>query len=225
MCGRVVAARPAHELADFFAADNAVVAPPARSYNVAPTDEVYVVAAVGRGRRLGTMRWGLVPSWSAGPRTGPRPVNARVETLLRKPLFADALAHRRCLVAVDGFYEWRQLPDGTKQPFFVSSGDGGEPLALAGLWDRWRGGDGSTLVTCVIVTTAANEAVRLLHDRMPAILPAPSWDEWLDPEGGDPHLLLRLLAPARDGLLTVRPASRLVNNVANDGPDLLVAAH
>lgn len=222
MCGRVVAARPPHELADFFAAQNAVVEPPARRYNVAPTDEVFAVAATGGGRRLGTMRWGLVPAWSAGPGSGPRPINARVETLLDKPLFADALARRRCLVAVDGFYEWERRPDGSKQPYFIAPADGA-PLALAGLWERWRGPDGSSLVTCAIVTTPANDTVRPLHDRMPAVLTPAEWDEWLDREDTDPAPVLGLLRPAPAGSLSVRPASPRVNSVANDSPDLLPA--
>lgn len=223
MCGRVVSARPPHELAAFFDADNAVTVAPARSYNVAPTDEVYAVAGTGAGRRLGTMRWGLVPSWSPGPGSGPRPVNARAETLLGKPMFDEAFARRRCLVPLDGFYEWRRLPDGAKQPYFIAPAHGDEPLALAGLWDRWRGGDGAALVTCAIVTTEANDTVRPLHDRMPAILPRSAWDEWLDRDAGEPGRLLRLLVPAPEGLLAVRPANRRVNSVANDGPDLLIA--
>lgn len=237
MCGRVVSARPPHELAAFFRAENCVTEPPTRRYNVAPTDEVYAVAASAAGRRLGTMHWGLVPSWSPDPGAGPRPINARAESILRRPLFADALSRRRCLVVVDGFYEWRREPGGSKQPYFISPADG-TPLALAGLWERWRGGHaqrqapsnpdesgpGQGLVTCAVVTVAANDTVRPLHDRMPAILGPSQWDDWLaNGDATDPYRLAALLAPAPAALLTVRPASRRVNSVANDSADLLSA--
>jgi putative SOS response-associated peptidase YedK len=191
-------------------------------YNVAPTAIVPAIAGTRAGRRLGTMSWGLVPSWADDPTTGPRPINARAETLADRPLFADALVRRRCVVPVDGFYEWRARPDGTKQPFFLSSPDA-SMLALAALWERWEARGGPPLVTCAIVTTAASETLRSLHNRMPAVLVGDAWSQWLDPDLHDRRSLQSLLQPARDGLLTVAPASPLVNSAANDGPELLPA--
>ncbi len=183
-----------------------------------PSVWVEMYQADRSGRRLGTMSWGLVPSWSEDPTSGPRPINARAETLLDKPMFAEPFRRRRCIVPVDGFYEWRQTEQG-KEPHFISATDG-NPLALAGLWDRWVGADGAPLVTCTIVTTEANDVVAPLHDRMPAIVQRNAWDAWLG-AGGDAKSLTDLLQPAPEALLEVHAVSRLVNSVVNDGPELL----
>ncbi|MDQ4132054.1 MAG: SOS response-associated peptidase [Actinomycetota bacterium] len=220
MCGRFVSARPASELADVFAAEP-IGEPLPFSYNVAPTAWVYTVAGARPGRRLGTMQWGLVPSWAASPSAGPRPINARMETLEEKPAFAEALARRRVIIPADGFFEWRTTADG-KQPYFISARSR-KPLALAGLWDRWTAPDGADLLTCAIVTTPANDLVAPLHDRMPALLPVDTWAAWLDPARTTPGAVLDLLRPAPAGVLEARAVSRLVNSVANDGPDLLAA--
>jgi len=210
---------------DWLQVDEVVAPELAPSWNVAPGRELYVVAGTRAGtRRLGVMRWGLVPSWSADPSSGPRPINARAESLLDRPAFADAVAHRRCLVPVDGFYEWRRLPSGARQPWFVDP-DGGGPLVLAGLWDRWVSSAGEALVTVAIVTVAANDDVGRLHDRMPAVLSDPgAWDLWLDPTVVDPGQVTPLLQPAPTGYLRLRPVDARVNNVANDDPGLLAEA-
>lgn len=219
VCGRIVVARPRDYYADWLGAQPVIddVTP---TWNGAPGMRVLAVAATSSGRRLGSMTWGLVPSWSSDPAAGPRPINARVESLLDRAVFAEALARRRCIVPVDGFYEW-QAGGAPKQPFFVASPDG-SPLALAGLWDRWVGGDGQALVTCAVVTAAASADVAPLHDRMPVSLHRDAWDRWLDPANTDVAGLLGLLgAPAVK--LVARPASPLVNSTKNDGPDLLVS--
>ena len=170
MCGRVVSSSSVTQLVDWLRVDEVVAPELPASWNVAPGRDLYVVAGTRAGtRRLGVMRWGLVPSWSTDPSSGPRPINARAESLLERPAFADLVAHRRCLVPVDGFYEWRRLPTG-RQPWFLAP-DGGGPLVLAGLWDRWVARSTATrLVTVTIVTVAANDDVGRLHDRMPAVL-------------------------------------------------------
>ena len=209
------------QLVDWLRIDEVVAPELPPSWNVAPSRELYVVADTrSRTRRLGVMRWGLVPAWSTDPSSGPRPINARAESLLERPAFSDAVAHRRCLVPVDGFYEWRRLPGGGRQPWFVNT-DGG-PLVLAGLWERWISADGEPLVTMAIVTVAANDDMARLHSRMPAVLAQPEdWDRWLDPATVDPDRVIPLLVPADAGFLRLRPVDPRVNNVANDGPDLL----
>ncbi len=183
MCGRVVATSERDELVDLFDVD-AVVGPPlAPAYNAAPDATLYAVAETSRGRRLGSMRWGFVPSWSASPRRGRRPINARVETLLDIRMFSDSLDHRTCLIPVDGFYEWRDSPEG-KQPFLLQAPDG-SALVLAGLWSRWSGNGFEPVTTFAIVTCPANADVAPLHDRMPVLLPSHGWDAWLDPSGSD----------------------------------------
>jgi putative SOS response-associated peptidase YedK len=222
MCGRVVAARPREVLASMFGVDEVVTPDLGLRWNVGPTTMLYAVAGTAGGaRRLGALRWGLVPSWATDPAAGPRPINARVESLLDRPHFAGALATRRCLVPVDGFYEWR-TEAGRRRPHLLASPDG-SPLAIAAVWDRWAGdGHGvEPVVSCALVTTPAGPDVAPLHDRMPAIVAADDWDEWLDHANADEHALLELLRPLPAGSLRVRPASLEVNSTANDGPHLL----
>ncbi len=216
MCGRVVAASPREVLAARLAVDEVVGDELPARWNVAPSTPLYAVAGARRGRRLGPLWWGLVPSWATEPRGV---ANARIESLLDKPTFEGALAGRRCLVPVDGFYEWEAAPDG-KQPWFLELMDKG-PMAIAAVWDRWIGDGAEPYVGCALITTPANEEVGRLHDRMPAILGPEHWDEWLDPANHDVDRLLRLLRPVPPGRLSTRPVSRRVNRVGNDGAELL----
>jgi putative SOS response-associated peptidase YedK len=215
MCGRVVAASPRDVLAARLDAGEVVGDELPARWNVAPGSQVYAVAGTRQGRRMGPIWWGLVPSWASDPSAGPRPANARVESLLDRPTFEGALARRRCLVPVDGFYEWAG-----RQPWFLTAVDG-EPMAIAAVWDRWTGEGSEPHVSCALVTTPANDEVGPLHDRMPAILGPADWDEWLDPANHDVERLHGLLRPAPPGRLSSRPVSRLVNRVANEGPELL----
>ena len=206
---------PADRVAAYFDVDEVVVPedrPP--RWNVAPTDAVLGVARVGAVRRLGELRWGLVPHWAEGPSVGARMINARAETLLEKPAFRRPLASRRCLVPADGFYEWC---DG--QAWHVRPRDGGL-LAFAGLWASWRG-DGVRLVSCTIVTTSANAVLAPIHDRMPVVLPRSAWAEWLDPANDDVADLVSLLVPAADELLERYPVGPAVGNVRNDDASLV----
>ena len=217
MCGRIVVTRPVDVLAGFFGVAQVVAADRLPSWNVAPGAEILAVAGTSSGRRLGTMRWGLVPSWSTDPDGGPRPINARVEGLLDRPTFAEPLARRRCLVVVDGFYEWRRPAGGPKQPYVLDRADGSEePFALAGLWGRHDGE-----VTCAVVTGPADEELAWLHDRMPVRLDRDQWDAWLDPANHDVDGPLALLGAPSTVRLRARPVSYLVNSARNDGPELV----
>ncbi len=216
MCGRVVAASPRDVLAARMAVDEVVGDELPARWNMAPGSQVYAVAGTRQGRRLGPLWWGLVPSWATEPRGV---ANARMESLLDKPTFQGALAGRRCLVPVDGFYEWETAPDG-RQPWLLELTDE-RPMALAAVWDRWFRDGSEPYVSCAVITTPASDEVRPLHDRMPAI-PAPEdWEEWLDPDNRDVERLQRLLCPAPPGRLAARPVSRRVNRVGNEGPELL----
>ncbi|MEO5919188.1 MAG: SOS response-associated peptidase, partial [Candidatus Limnocylindrales bacterium] len=165
-------------------------------------------------------RWGLIPHWADSTRIGNRMFNARAETLATSPVFRDAFRKRRCLVPVDSFYEWRR-EGSIRQPFRIVGVAGG-PLALAGLWAGWRDPDTEGVRrTFTIVTTAPNELMRAIYDRMPVILPPEAWDRWLDPGLPDPGELQGLLVPAPDAALEAYPVSRAVNNVRNDGPMLI----
>ncbi|MDP8954620.1 MAG: SOS response-associated peptidase [Actinomycetota bacterium] len=229
MCGRYTATTAIAELARFFAADRVVADELGPRYNVAPTDDVYAVAVGGGQTRLGMARWGLVPGWADSPAMGSRLINARAETLLDKAAFRPAFTRRRCLVPADGFYEWQVVAaGGPKQPWYIPSRDG-SPLAFAGLWESWRpageaaadGGRAERIVSCTIVTTAANDTLAPIHSRMPAILAPEVWASWLDPANDDVEVLQRLLVPAPERSLAPRMVSPLVNAVANDGPALI----
>src|SRR5690606_15346293 len=119
------------------------------------------------------MRWGLLPSWAKDQTIAARLINARAETAAEKPSFRSAMKARRCLVPVDGFYEWEKVGDG-KQPYFIRAANDA-PLALAGLWEHWTSADGESIQTFTILTTEANDLIRPIHERMPAILPPEVW--------------------------------------------------
>ncbi len=194
------------------------------SYNVAPTDNVFAVVSRQGARRLGTLSWGLIPSWSKDASPSRRMVNLRAETVTEKQGFRRLLERRRCVIPADGFYEWKKVGDGhPKQPFFITSRDR-RPLALAGLWAAWRepeDQDAERLRTCTIITTEPNGLVSPLHDRMPAILSDEGWEMWLDEDEVDVEVLSRLLKPCPSELLELWPVGREVNSVANNGPRLV----
>ncbi|GAA5059446.1 SOS response-associated peptidase [Streptomyces similanensis] len=244
MCGRYVSTRSPAELARHFnAAEWHAPQAPAPSWNVAPTDEVWAVLErapreedgeePGAVRReLRPLRWGLVPSWAKDAKIGARLINARVETVHEKPAFRRAFARHRCLLPADGFYEWqRTKAEGTgrayKQPYFVRPEDGGI-MALAGLYEYWRDpavarddDPAAWLTTCAVITTDATDAAGRVHPRMPLALTPDHYAGWLDPRRQDPGELRRLLSPPADGRLAVRPVSTAVNDVHNNGPELL----
>lgn len=240
MCGRfAVTIDPARLAAELHAVDETGPGHPGPNYNVAPTTDI--VAVVARHDRLGDpdeeptrrirlMRWGLLPNWVKAdadgrplipPKNNGRPlINARAETLTRSPAFRAAAEHKRCLVPMDGYYEWMANPDVAgrktpKTPFYLHRTDG-RPLLVAGLWSAWGAG---RMLTCAVVTTAAVGQCARVHDRMPLLLEEPDWDRWLDPDRPAPTELLA--APPEVGGLALRPVSTLVNKVANNGPELI----
>ena len=227
MCGRFTSTTPAEDLAAYFHVAETAVDERAPRWNVAPTDAVLAVVDRGGIRRMGEMRWGLVPFWAKDPSIGSRMINARAETVTTTSAYARPFERRRCIVPADGFYEWQTWPDRkAKQPFHIRRLDG-KPLAFAGLWDSWRptkGSDEGRLVSTVLITTSANDTLRPIHDRMPVLLPPSAWDVWLDPENHDIEALAGLLVPAPDDLLEAVPVSTAVGSVKNDGPELVEVA-
>jgi len=226
MCGRYVAATPPAQLADLFGVTDVRAGDLGARWNVAPTLEVYAVATGSDGeRRLGTLRWGLVPWFAKNATGGARMINARAETVAEKPAFRRCLERRRCLLPADGFYEW--LRTGKERlPHLFAAADG-SVLGFAGLWEAWRAKDDDAaepLRTCTIITTSANATMRPIHDRMPVVLPQGAWERWLDPDRRQAGDVLDLLVPAPDGLLVRRAVSTRVNNVRNEGAELLDSA-
>jgi putative SOS response-associated peptidase YedK len=193
-------------------------------WNIAPGDEVLAVTTDREGAPRGELlRWGLVPSWADSPALGLKLINARVETVAEKPAFRGAFERFRCLVPADGFYEWQQRPGLPKQPFHITRSDR-RPFAFAGLWSKWRerdaGRDAPALRTMSIITTAANEAIAPLHDRMPVILDPAAEAAWLDP-GTPPELLRELCAGLAAPATDLRPVGTAVNDARHDAPDCL----
>lgn len=231
MCGRFVSSSSPAQIAGHFDVD----AVPEQlldrgpNYNTAPTTGVLVVHEDGSARHLDSFRWGLVPSWAKDVKIGARMINARAETVADKPAFRSAFAKRRCIIPADGFYEWTTRPgEQKKQPYFIHRPDG-EPYAFAGLWERWQGSTGEAeegsgaepMRSCSIITTAANEPMQELHDRMPVILPRSAWKDWLDPDQHNTELLGQLLVPAPPGVISFHAVSTEVNSARNKGEHLV----
>ena len=212
MCGRFVSASPASVVATYFGAALDAGTGLEPSYNVAPTNDVYAVLVAESRRRLATLRWGLVPPWASDVKIGNRMINARSETVADSKAYGRAFRARRCIVAADGFYEWVPVPgERHKQPVYIHRSDG-EPLAFAGLWERWRPPEGDLVRSTTIITGPANDRIAEVHDRMPIVLPPSAWEQWLDPDFGDTAALRGLLVPAPSQLFTLHPVSREVNN-------------
>ncbi len=195
-------------------------------YNIAPTQPVAVVPNDGR-HVLDFFVWGLLPSWSKDPTMGSRLINARAETLAEKPSFRAAYRRRRCLVLADGFYEWRKEPgpggEVRKTPVYVRM-KSGEPFAFAGLWETWNSPQGDLVLSCAIITTAPNDLMAPIHNRMPVILPPDAYEEWLAPAEQEPSRLNRLLRPYPSEAMETYAVSTLVNSPANDVPECLLPA-
>ncbi len=229
MCGRYTLHTEKEALAarfDFDPDDLEALAP---RYNLAPTQNA-VTVRTDRGGRVGSfMRWGLVPSWAKALSGLPQMINARVEGVETKPSFRVPFRRQRCLIPADGFYEWQAPipPAKRKIPHLIGLASG-EVFAMAGLWSVWQPKgveDTDPLYSCAILTTAANDAVRGIHARMPVILPRMSESAWLDPElDGNVEALLALLAPIDAAELRAHPISTRVNSVRNDDPSLLALA-
>jgi len=220
MCGRFTLTADAEQLQQTF---QLASRPPelAPRYNIAPTQSVAVVLNRAGQRQLDAFRWGLIPPWAKDKAIGNRMINARGETAAEKASFKGPFRRQRCLVLADGFYEWQKTADG-KQPTYIHLPDR-QPFALAGLWERWQDRANDAVIhSCTILTTAPNELVALIHNRMPVILPPPAIDLWLDPTVQSPAELQPLLVPYPAGAMSAYPVSRLVNSPANEGPGCVV---
>jgi len=243
MCGRFVSASPPERIAAYFGADVDVESL-GENFNVAPTNDIYAVVAssdaTGKSGndpsappQLRAFQWGLLPMWAKDRKVGQKMVNARAETLAEKPAFKGVFKKHRCIIPMDGFYEWAPgAPDGPvtkagkpiKRPQFIHRADG-EPLAVAGLWSAWRdkseGPGAPWLHTASVITTSANATMEPVHNRMPALLPKAMWHLWLDPNNQNIEMLQKLLVPAPDDVLTMHEVSTDVNNVRNKGERLI----
>jgi putative SOS response-associated peptidase YedK len=188
-------------------------------FNIAPTDQHFIVTSEFERRKAQRARWGLVNRSARDNRRAGQCINAKAETLEQRPTFREAFLRRRCVVPADGFYEWTG-PKGKRQPLWIHPRAGGLML-FAGLYESWYPEKDRAEVTFTIVTCAANSMIAEIHDRMPVVLDERAAEDWMNPRERDPLSLKRLLEPAPAGLFAIRPASALVNSVKNEGPALL----
>jgi putative SOS response-associated peptidase YedK len=216
MCGRMAITLPQDAMAQLFAATPDNDLPQGPNYNVCPTMPIAVATSSAGHRRLRAMRWGLIPRWYKAPTDGPLLINARSETIAEKPAFREACRERRCLLAADGFYEWKRQAGQTPLPWFVSRADGA-PFVMAGIWQTWQGPEGEAIDSCAIVTCAANETMAPVHDRLPVILEANDWPLWLGEEGRGAATLMR---PAGTEILKMHRVGTEVNSNRATGPGL-----
>ena len=249
MCGRFAVTTDPALLAEKIHAINEISAATSESeaggpnYNVAPTTTIATVVSRHDEpedtptRRVRLMRWGLVPPWAksapdgAPENKGPLLINARADKVTTSPAFRSAAKGKRCLVPMDGYYEWKPNPDtpagkkARKTPFYLYRADG-EPLFMAGLWSVWRSGKpdkhAEPLLSCTIITTDAVGELAEIHDRMPLVVTERDWDRWLNPD--EPAAADLLAAPPDISGIEMREISTLVNNVRNNGPELIEPA-
>lgn len=217
MCGRFSITGDLDFYAHYFGVDDVMTDGLDKSWNVAPTDPVYVIAERDGKRQIGTMKWGLVPHWAKDDRS--IHINARSETVDTTPAFRDSFSRKRCLIPADGFYEW-EPPHQGRTPHWVYNADG-HPMAFAGIWasrldpetNQWER-------TCSILTMDARGPIASIHDRMPVSLVPDVWDAWLDRDLRDAEAIRSLLQPSDPDNVLEHVVSRKVNTVKNNGPDL-----
>lgn len=219
MCGRFTITVPYSELLIRYYIDEETNINYESTYNAAPMQYIPAVVRGSNGNRLGTLRWGLVPSWAKDDKIGSKLINARAETLTEKPSFNRLIASRRCIIPADGFYEWQQHGK-SKQPFRITM-KGESIFSFAGLYDIWTNQDEEKLSTCIIITTEPNSLMADIHNRMPVILRKEEESEWIDRDNTDVPALLKFLKPYDANEMRAYPVSTAVGNVRNNSPELI----
>jgi len=221
MCGRFSITGDLDFYAEYFGVDEIRTEPLAPSWNVAPTDDVYVIAEHDSTRHIGSMRWGLVPHWAKDKKS--IQINARAETVATTSMFRDSFSRKRCLIPSDGFYEWEPAEEG-RTPHWVYRADG-HPMVFAGIWasrldeetQQWER-------TCSILTTEAKGVISSIHHRMPVALDPDLWDSWLDREITDTETALGLIRTIDPDEIMEHAVSKRVNTVRNNDADLRAPA-
>lgn len=207
MCGRTKLETPPDDLREIFGLDD--VPDMHARYNVAPTDPI---AVIREPRRMELLRWGLGLPNGKGPG-----INVRIESVARAPQYRDAFRKRRCLVIVDGFYEWQKRGE-KKQPFAIVREDR-KPFALAGIWEESVTSVGEVIDSVAILTGAPAGAIVALHDRMPLLIAPSDYARWLDPAVSRADDILALVRRDADDLVTYA-VGPFVNSVNNDRPEV-----
>ncbi len=218
MCGRFALYADKSVLESFFGIS--VFAGFSRRYNLAPSQSCLFIKGEKGGNSVPSyLSWGMIPSWARDETIAGKLINARAETINEKPSFKSAFSKRRGIIPANGFYEWKTTGK-SKKPFFISPIDQ-SLLGFGGIWESNSHLGADIVETFSIITTAANQDMENLHERMPLILPRESWKSWLDPEENNTTKMLDLLNPHPAGLLQLKEVGTLVNKVANDSPECL----
>ncbi|WP_271853481.1 SOS response-associated peptidase [Planococcus maritimus] len=221
MCGRFALYADYEALLERFDIEEAALAQDLyeKNYNVAPSQQIAAVINDGKQNRLGTFRWGLIPSWAKDQKIGYKMINARGETAAEKPSFRTAFKKKRCLIPATAFYEWKKA-EGGKTPMLIHL-ESDELFAFAGLWESWEAPNGEVVHSCTILTTQPNALMAGIHDRMPVILSKGDEKVWLDPNIQDPELLNELIKPYQAEELEAYEVSGAVNSPKNNGQELI----
>ena len=229
MCGRYAQAQEMDEIIGRFDLDGSLVDKSLPfNWNIAPTNEIYIIRDNQSGRVLDSASWGLIAPWhknfTEARNSQSHAINARSESIHEKPTFRQAFRTTRCLIPATGYYEWAtslgKYPP--KQPFYISSQDENKSLSIAGIWSTWKSESGAEIQSAAIITREAVGELATIHSRMPVFMPSDRWDIWLDPKNRELETLISLMEVADPASgLTTRPVAPRVNLVANNGPDLI----
>lgn len=230
MCGRYAQSADMRELMEQFEVTGSS---PQQSlpanWNIAPTNPIYIVRADSLDsskNSLATVSWGLIAPWlndlNEAKSSQSRAINARSESIHEKPTFRAAFRSTRCLIPVEGYYEWATSLGkfAPKQPFYISARSG-KQLPVAGIWSSWRAPSGDTIQSASIITQEAQGHLAEIHSRMPVFMPHDRWDQWLDPKNNSVEGLKALmLVESPEALVVARPVSSAVNSVARNSQEL-----
>lgn len=213
MCGRFTLTAETETIKSYFEIKTQNINHSPR-YNIAPSQDIPVIVNTSQKRTITLMRWGLIPRWAKDKSIGYKMINARAETIEQKPAFRESFFRRRCIIPTDGFYEWKKQ-GGKKLPMRIVLPDS-RLYAFAGIWNSWTSPEGSSIFSCSIITTAANDYIKNIHDRMPVVLAGEEeYKLWL--EQSDPALLKELFKPYQ-GEMIAYPVSTQVNSPKIDNP-------
>lgn len=223
MCGRFGLEANWEELFEYFdlVRPQKLDPPMPPRYNIPPTQPIMTVVNGHDNQREGVLaRWGLIPSWVKDPKDFTLLVNARSETAIEKPSFRNAMRHRRVLIPVSGFYEWKRFGKGESSQAYWVRPEKGQIVAFGGLMETWAGNDGSEIDTACILTTVANNSFSPIHSRLPLVIHKKDFARWLDCKTQEPRDVLDLMKPVDDAYFEAIPVSDAVNKVSNTGPEI-----
>jgi len=231
MCGRYAQAQGMDEIIERFDLDSSLVDKSLPlNWNIAPTNEIYIIRDNESGRVLDSASWGIIAPWqknfTEARNSQSHAINARSESIHEKPTFRQAFRTTRCLIPATGYYEWAtslgKYPP--KQPFYICSQDEGKSLSIAGIWSTWKSENGTEIQSAAIITREAVGELATIHSRMPVFMPKDRWESWLDPKNREIETLISLMdiSDPAAGLVT-RPVASKVNLVANNGAELIQA--